>query len=953
MDVLIETLQAAGSQNAEVVKQAEAKLKEWETNQGFFSKLLEVFMMRSLEMNTRWIAIIFFKNGINKYWRRGRSGISEEEKIFIRERITIFDEPVHELAIQVAVIIGRIARSDLRCWPDCINKILQVIQTGDDLCQHRGLLSLNEVCKELASKRLVTDRRFFQEVTNNIFTFLEELCYHHISPVFSIGALSSIEMAILVMKILRKLLHHSGCNYSEMTPQVRYLKWCVQNVNRFYEHRNQRPEKREKYEKLMLLSLKTLTDFVTDLMEGFEGKRSQHTDPILSDVIQLSSQHILSNTNNNEENSKIVIQSGNILRHVTVNVSRLPVECFNIIRTIMTDDWLRTFSHHTVMGYFPLTRSEMTEWEHDPEEYVNVEAGESCKFLLRPCMESLYVGLFFGFKVFMRTFVVELIKELNNVNLETASQDDLLKVCAIYKAVGLPSYELFGDVDFDVWFRERLLKIFNLPNEKFSVVQQHVLWMIGEWINVKLSKANRVLLYRLIGAILCSNTADLVLKLTACKVLRCAVDDFDFVLEDFQLFLNDIFPAIGHLLVTSEECDSKMMILNVLSILIERTGKEVGKNLDMLIQYLPQLWEMSAQHNLLRGAVVNVLHHLVKGLGRESGKIDNLTLPVIHLSTDVTQAAHVYLLEDGLELWHSVISNSSRVSKDSLLMFDNMFPLLERASETLDICLEITRTYLFIDATTFIKQHSLRLSQCFHELLGNIKEEAASKIAAIFRLMIQLQPVMFAQHFSQNLLDVFEQVVNDANYPPLMTKYLSILAYLVINQTEGFFQVGQAYSHTTIRSYEEIMEQVFAVWMEKIDCMLTQEKKLAMIALMSLLPQKVSFIMNRFSIIVDSCVNVLYDLQRGSNIDGSQSNQQDSLVGEWYFEEDEADGDVSFADIQEKKLMAHDCIYTVNMVRFVQEKLTQAKMAYGEVLFNEAMSNLDPVVANQLMQLLR
>ena len=105
--------------------------------------------------------------------------------------------------------------------------------------------------------------------------------------------------------------------------------------------------------------------------------------------------------------------------------------------------------------------------------------------------------------------------------------------------------------------------------------------------------------------------------------------------------------------------------------------------------------------------------------------------------------------------------------------------------------------------------------------------------------MIQIQPIIFAQHFSQNLLDVFEEVVKDANYPPLMTKYLSILAYLVIHQTEGFFQVGQAFSQVSNKTYDEVMNQVFSVWMDKIDCMLTREKKLSLIALLSLLPHKV------------------------------------------------------------------------------------------------------------------
>ena len=46
--------------------------------------------------------------------------------------------------------------------------------------------------------------------------------------------------------------------------------------------------------------------------------------------------------------------------------------------------------------------------------FVNTEAGESHKFLLRPCMETLYVGLFYGFKQIMTSFVIQLVKDVTS-----------------------------------------------------------------------------------------------------------------------------------------------------------------------------------------------------------------------------------------------------------------------------------------------------------------------------------------------------------------------------------------------------------------------------------------------------------------------------------------------------------------------------------------------------------
>jgi len=45
-------------------------------------------------------------------------------------------------------------------------------------------------------------------------------------------------------------------------------------------------------------------------------------------------------------------------------------------------------------------------------------------------------------------------------------------------------------------------------------------------------------------------------------------------------------------------------------------------------------------------------------------------------------------------------------------------------------------------------------------------------------------------------------------------------------------------------------------------------------------------------------------------------------------------------------------VYNFHLLPYLKEKLQQTKSAYGEQLFNEAMSTLDSVVAKQLMTLI-
>lgn len=81
-ELVLETLRRATSQEAEVLKPAEQQLQQWETEPGFYSTLVEIFSEYSLEVNVRFLAVLYFKNGVDRYWRKtAPNAISEEEKI--------------------------------------------------------------------------------------------------------------------------------------------------------------------------------------------------------------------------------------------------------------------------------------------------------------------------------------------------------------------------------------------------------------------------------------------------------------------------------------------------------------------------------------------------------------------------------------------------------------------------------------------------------------------------------------------------------------------------------------------------------------------------------------------------------------------------------------------------------------------------------------------------------
>ncbi|CAI6002588.1 unnamed protein product, partial [Closterium sp. NIES-65] len=135
----------------------------------------EIISRKELDQKggARWLAAIYFKNSINRYWRARREtqGISDEEKPVLRARLLelVADEN-SQVAVQLAVLIAKIARIDYpREWSELFPTLLQKLQSQDPLLTQRAYMVLNHVLKELSTKRLSVDQRTFSQVTSQLF----------------------------------------------------------------------------------------------------------------------------------------------------------------------------------------------------------------------------------------------------------------------------------------------------------------------------------------------------------------------------------------------------------------------------------------------------------------------------------------------------------------------------------------------------------------------------------------------------------------------------------------------------------------------------------------------------------------------------------------------------------------------------------------------------------------
>ncbi|XP_073091920.1 importin-11 isoform X3 [Manis javanica] len=849
--VVLQVLTQATSQDTAVLKPAEEQLKQWETQPGFYSVLLNIFTNHTLDINVRWLAVLYFKNGIDRYWRRvAPHALSEEEKSTLRAGlITNFNEPINQIATQIAVLIAKVARLDCpRQWPELIPTLIESVKVQDDLRQHRALLTFYHVTKTLASKRLAADRKLFYDLASGIYNFACSLWNGHtdtflqqVSSGNEAAVLSSLERTLLSLKVLRKLTVNGFVEPHKNMEVMGFLHGIFDRLKQFLEcsrHIGTDNVCRDRLEKTIILFTKVLLDFLDQHPFSFT--------PLIQRSLEFSVSYVFTEVGEGVTFERFIVQCMNLIKMIVKNYAYKPsknfedsspetLEAHKIKMAFFTYPTLTEICRRLVSHYFLLTEEELTMWEEDPEGFtVEETGGDSWKYSLRPCTEVLFIDIFHEYNQTLTPVLLEMMQTLQGpTNVE--DMNAVLIKDAVYNAVGLAAYELFDSVDFDQWFKNQLLPELQVIHNRYKPLRRRVIWLIGQWISVKFKSDFRPMLYEAICNLL--QDQDLVVRIETATTLKLTVDDFEFRTDQFLPYLETMFTLLFQLLQQVTECDTKMHVLHVLSCVIERVNMQIRPYVGCLVQYLPLLWKQSEEHNMLRCAILTTLIHLVQGLGADSKNLYPFLLPVIQLSTDVSQPPHVYLLEDGLELWLVTLENSPSITPELLRIFQNMSPLLELSSENLRTCFKIINGYIFLSSTEFLQTYAVGLCQSFCELLKEITTEGQVQVLKVVENALKVNPVLGPQMFQPILPYVFRGIIEGERYPVVMSTYLGVMGRVLLQNTSFFSSLLNEMAHKFNQEMDQLLGNMIEMWVDRMDNITQPERrKLSALALLSLLP---------------------------------------------------------------------------------------------------------------------
>uniref|UniRef100_A0A8C6WQL3 Importin-11 n=1 Tax=Neogobius melanostomus TaxID=47308 RepID=A0A8C6WQL3_9GOBI len=923
--VVLQALTQATSQDTAVLKPAEEQLRQWETQPGFYSVLLNIFNNHMLDVNVRWLAVLYFKNGIDRYWRRvAPHALSEEEKTSLRAGlITNFNEPVNQIATQIAVLIAKVARLDCpRHWPELIPILLESVKGQESLQQHRALLTFYHVTKTLASKCLAPDRRLFQELASNIYSFACSLWSHHtdcfLQQIYArdeAAALSSLERTLLSLKGLIKISH--SCPLFQG-----FLNAVFERLKQFLEC----------CEYFLSLPTSLLLDFLEHHPCAFI--------PLIQRSLEFAVSYVFTPVGEGVTFERFIVQCMNLIKIILKNDAYKPnkniedskpesLEAHKIKTAFFTHSTLTEIGRRLVSHYLLLTEEELAMWEEDPESFGNGNL---------PCTEVLFLDIFHTYSQTLTPVLLEMVQNLQGpTNVEDSVQ--LLMKDAVYNAVGLAAYELFDNVDFDQWFKNQLLGELQVSHHRYKLIRRRVIWLIGQWISVKFKSDLRPLLYEVILSLM--QDPDLVVRIETATTLKLNILERNtiFRTEQFLPYLESIFGLLFQLLQQVTECDTKMQVLHVISCVVERVNIQIRPYVGCLVQYLPLLWKQSEEHNMLRCAILTTLIHLVQGLGAESKNLYPFLLPVIQLSTDVSQPPHVYLLEDGLELWLVTLENSPALTPELLRIFQNMSALLELSSENMRTCFQIVNAYLYLSATEFLQNYAESLCRCFCSLLKDITNEGRVQVLKVVEIALKVT--------------VFRGILDGERYPVVMATYLGIIGRVLLQNSSFFSSFLTQMASECSQEMEQLLGSLIEMWVDRMDNITQPERrKLSSLALLSLLPSDNGVIQDKFCGIINITVEALHDVMTE---DPETGTYKDCMLMS-HLEEPKLSDDEEPPTEQDKrkKLLAlEDPVHAVSLQQVVYEKLKAQQSLMGDQSFGPLMETVDTELVRQLQDFLQ
>ena len=868
-------------------------------------------------------------------------------------------------------------------WPDVLTSLITALRIANESNQlhlRRGMLMLLQVVKELATARLRKSQTSLQSVTPEIVFLLSEVYTQKVSYWVAFlngngddegGAIDAMENSLLAIKIFRRLLI-VGYEYPNHDNDVQHLwEHSQHQFGQFLEMISQEPPvlaspAKELVEKHLVQFSKlhvqmsnthpaafALLPNSLDLVRAYWGLISKFSESYGSESQDFSAKALRGDDGSETERpvmEKLCLKGLTLLR-ACIKMVFTPAQSFkyrskevkeeqqrgvDLIKSqLLTDDLVAGIANTIVTKIFVFRQVDLEAWEEDEDEWEIREegGGDTWEFEIRPSAEKLFMDLVINFKRLLVQPLLSFFQSVAGENHSTVVTKD-----AVYTAMGLSAPVVFQSFDFDAFLTSTLVNDVQQAGPGYKVLRRRIAILIGQWITIKISEANRPLVYQIFQHLLKSDdeTNDHVVRVTAARQLKLVVDDFTFQAEGFLPYTPDILGRMMALIQEVENTETKMAILETIRVIAVRLEQHIGPFADHIVSILPHLWEASGEEHLLKQAILTLLSTLVAAMKGQAQRYHSLILPLIQRAVEPGSEMQVYLMEEALDLWSTILAQApTPAAPDVLALAESAFPLLEIGSDNLRIVLNIIESYILLAPETILGDTvRLRILSYMTNLLGVKKRELAGLVTTIVENMIRAAQTLggsqgvtqiakdllecgYTEKIFEGLRDAWEahQTVGpDRQYPKLddvvETDYFTILARIALADPAVFLAMLSSAGNAS-----EVWSWLSTEWFRHFDSMANIDRQklscLALTRLLELPPPVTAMIVERLQDYFAMWTTVISEMITGRDDGGDNLVWASSEGNE--FEDPEG--------IRKRLHAASDPVHMIHTFEFVKEAL--------------------------------
>ncbi|KAI9669273.1 MAG: hypothetical protein M1829_005151 [Trizodia sp. TS-e1964] len=1017
-------LASAVSHNPQQVQTGTQQLSQWETQPGFFSLLQTSFNDKTLPNEVRYLAIIHLKNGIDKFWRKtAKNAISKEEKAVIRSKLidTGLDEDEPNIALQNALVIAKIARYEYpHDWPDLITSLMSTIRKMKDhpwdncVFLPNALMILLYLMKELSTARLQRSRSSLQSVTPEVFQFLGQLYVEKVNhwQDFIAGkctdegsSLDDVGLSLTTIKILRRLIvagfeaPNRNRDVAEFWTIIRgkfdeFVQIVSQQPHKLSDHVRQLVEKHLIQFSKLHLEMAQMHPAAFALLPGSVQLAASYWALVSSfgenfgSTLSSPSGRMQDETDEKSLEEKLSLKGLLILRSC-VKMVFSPTQTFKYKRhedkvekhlsielmktSIFTDNFVQNIMETLITRFFVFRASDLRDWEEDPEEWEKKEdgEGESWEFSIRPCSEKLFLELVIYFKDLLTQPLLNVFR-----SVATPENSNLLFKDSVYNAVGLSASVLSESLDFDEFLKSTLGLEVQKREQGYRILRRRVAILIRQWISIRISRENRPIVYQIFQHLLTLGDPlnDQVVRITAGRCFKYVADEWGFTANDFMPFAPSILGSLMALIQEVSLTETKMALLDTVSVIVERLEHNVVPYAESIVALLPPLWTQSGEEHLMKQAILTILERLVKSMKGESQRYHSMVLPLIRHSVESDSNMRVYLLEDGLQLWQTILIHTpSPPSAEILGLAPLIFPVLEAGIENLRSALAIAESYILLAPAEMLDTNMRNaLFGTFSTLIGTLKADANGLICRLIEISIRAaenlagEPgteVIGKAMLESNVLSKIIVALRDCwdcrqstgpnrKYSSIdgivESDYLNVLARLVLASPRVFMAVFEVLSSSRGENIDGLMDWLLNEWFNHFDnILMADKKKLHCLALTRFTETGHKWLLPHLQDLLSLWTTVIIEVREDDDDKGG-----DNLV---FFNEGELKTQNSEAPEEERRrhITFSDPVHTINTSQFVHHQINILMAGCGgqEQFTQLWLANVDKDVLNSFVKL--